>query len=322
MSAGTAGERARIPAVAAAAHGLQALSEVDDPGGQPADDLRDELVVAAADMPLLVGARQLRAVPRLAAAGRAVVVTEKVDQVERGLARPPGRRTRRGGSPRTDGRSRCRGRPGRAARSTPWRTYGPIAAPRRCTCHTGWARALCGRRRRGTAGTPCVPVPVEGRLRPEPPAETEPVIGGPGVRRIDVDVVQVQAQPGGQPAHRGVLTRDELAVLLRVLPAVEESAEGVHPPARPGGVVLVDLAGQAMRCPQPQGAAQPREPRADDHYPGIAAGRGGPRPGGTGGNGRGEGRGARAAQNAAPGDPPAAASVPAASSMSHPVWRA
>ncbi len=303
MGAGATGERARVPAVAAAAHGLQAFSEVDDPGGQPADDPRDELVIAAADMPLLVGARQLRAVSWLTAAGRAVVVTEKVDQVERGL---PGHRA--AVLVEEDSHAQPAEVAAEAARDVlldPLRGGRVVPSP-----PPGGVLVIPGGPGRLAEGgvveqpePPRVPVPVEGRLRPEPPAEPEPVIGGPGVRRIDVDVVQVQAQPGGQPAHRGVLTRDELAVLLGVLPAVEESAEGVHPAARPGGVVLVDLAGQAMRCPQPQGAAQPREPRADDHYPGIAAGRGGPRPSGTGGNGRGQGRGGGAAQNAAPGDP-------------------
>ena len=232
--------------MAATVHGFQAFSQADGPGGQPADEPRDEQVIAPAYMPLLVGTRQLRAVSWLAAAGRAVVVSEQVDEVERGLLGD-----RAAVLIEEHGHAQPAEVAAEAARDMlldPFRRRGVVPSPR-----PGGVPVKAGGPGRLVEGgvmeqpePPLVPVPVEGGLRPEPAAEAEPVVVWAGVWRVGVDVVQGEAQPGGQPPHGRVLTGDELAVFLRVLPAVEESAEGVNAPAWPGRVVLVDLAPKAV----------------------------------------------------------------------------
>ena len=159
--------------------------------------------------------------------------------------------------------------------------------------------------------TPVVPLAVERRLGPEAPVEAEPVIAGPGVRRVGVDVVQGEAETGGEPPHRGVLTGDELAVLLGVLPAVEEPAERADAAAGPGGVELVDLAGHAVPGPQPEGTAEPGDARADDHHTRAGADRrpGRRRPRRRPGGGHGDAGRRGAAQDLAPGQSPARGSV-------------
>jgi hypothetical protein len=93
----------------------------------------------------------------------------------------------------------------------------------------------------------------------------------PGTGPVDPEIMAALA---GLPerqrqviALRIFLARDELTVLLRVLPAVEEPPERVDAPAWPSGVVLVDDAGYAVPDPQPQGTAEPGDARADDHDP-------------------------------------------------------
>ena len=78
-----AGESTGVPAVTAPAQGHQPLAEADGAARQPADETGDELIIAAPDMPLLVGAGELRLAPWLQAARRAVIQAEQVDQVQR-----------------------------------------------------------------------------------------------------------------------------------------------------------------------------------------------------------------------------------------------
>lgn len=100
-----------------------------------------------------------------------------------------------------------------------------------------------------------------------------------------------------------MLAADELAVLLGVLPGVEEAAQRLHAPADAVPAVLVDLAAQAVGGPEPVRAAQARQPGADDHHPRAGAGRRLLRPGEGGCEGRRPGN----AEHLPAGGPPGAA---------------
>ena len=146
-----------------------------------------------------------------------------------------------------------------------------------------------------------MPVAVQRGLWPEPAAEPEPVVLCVSVRWVGSDVVQVQAEPRGQPPDLGVLGGDELRVLLGVLPAVVEAAQRDDAPAWLYRVVLVDVTADAVPGPQPVGAAEPGEARADDHHPRVRAGQRPRRAHQARGQGNGQGGGSRTAEHGAPG---------------------
>jgi hypothetical protein len=60
-------------------------------------------------------------------------------------------------------------------------------------------------------------------------------------------------------------------MLLHVLPLVEVTPKRVDPPARPIGVVLIDLTGDSVLPPQSVRTPEPGDPRADDDDPLITA---------------------------------------------------
>ena len=266
VGGGTGGERACVPAVTAAAHRLQPFPQADRAGRQPAEELPDELVVALPDVPLLIGRRQHGAAFRLPAARHAVVGAEQVDEVERRLLGdgPAVLVEEHGGTQAAEVTAQPPGDvlldPLRRRRVVP--PPGPGGAPaeqRRPGC-------LDERGVIEEPEAPVVPLAVQRRLRPGPAAEAEPVIPGPGVRRVSVDVVQGEAEAGGEPPHPGVLAGDEFAVFLGVLSLGKEPAERADPAACPAGVVFVDLTGDAVPVPQPEGAAEPGDAGADDHH--------------------------------------------------------
>ena len=241
----------------------------------------------------------------LPAARHAVVAAEQVDQVQRRLLRH-----RAAVLVEQDGHAQAAEVAAEAAGNVPLDPLRggrvvPAPGPGRVRAEQGRPGSLDERGVVEQPPAPVVPLAVQRRLRPEPAVEAEAVIRRPGVRRIGVDVVQGEAEPGGEAPHRGVLTRDELAVLLGVLAVGEEPAEGVDAAAGPGRVVLVDLAGHAVAGPQPEGAAEPGDARADDDHARVRAGRRPRRrrPEGAGRDRRGEPGRRGAAQDLAPGQP-------------------
>ena len=248
------------------ADGDQAVAGVQRPARQPAQDAGDELVVAAVDAPFLVGAGQLGRVARLGAAVRAGVLAEQVDEVEGGrLVGRAAELVQRGGdAQRAEVR---RGAAGDVAADPLGHGHAVEAAPARVV------GAVQLRPGRGHVGgvveelpAPFVPVPVQCLLRPFPPVEAHDLAARVGARRVLVGVVQPQPEPFRQGQRRGVLGVDELGVLLDQLAVVEEPAQGPDPPAG-DRVPLVDLGPDPVPVPQPQRAAQPGDPGADDDHP-------------------------------------------------------
>ena len=256
------------------------------------------------DVPFLVRAGEFGVLLRLQPAGRAVVEAQQVDQVQRGLLL---------GRPAVlveqDGYAQQAEVGVQAAGDVLVDPFGgrhviPAPRPRGGLVKQGRPRRLVVRPVEEQRPGPFVPVTVQRGLGPEPAAEPQPVVQGPGVRRILEHVVQPQPEAGGELAHLGVLAADELPVLLGVLPGVEEPVQGLHAPADAVRVVLVDLAGQAVGGPEPVRTAQARQPGADDHHPRARAGLRPARPGER--DRRREGCRPGAAQHLPPGRPRAA----------------
>src|ERR1700722_369411 len=99
------------------------------------------------------------------------------------------------------------------------------------------------------------------------PVKAHRLPAGVSPGRVLVGVVELEAEPPGQGQRLGVLRVDELRVLLDYLPIAEITAQRLDPPAG-DGVELVDLGPDPVPAPQPVGAAESGDPRADDDHAG------------------------------------------------------
>jgi hypothetical protein len=148
MKAGTAGERARVPAVPAAAHRHETLPQVDRAAGQPAEESPDELIVAFADVPLLVGGRQDRVVLRLPAAARAAAGQLAPAAAASPAPAAPPRTCRRDSPSPVRAPPGCSPQAGSAACSASTLVASPMSHPVRCA----YRAAACAHRSARIAG--------------------------------------------------------------------------------------------------------------------------------------------------------------------------